>query len=50
MSDTQPSTTFLPSFSQEGLPYVTPFALMHQRIFYGSTSQATQVRQPLSRS
>ena len=28
----------------------TPFAHMHQRTFYGSTSQATQVRQPLNRS
>ncbi len=28
----------------------TPFALMHQTIFYGSTSRATQVPQPLNRS
>jgi hypothetical protein len=28
----------------------TPFALMHQRNIYGSTSQATQVRQLLNRS
>ena len=50
MSDTQPSTTFLPSLSQEDMPYVNAVRAYAARTFYGSTSQATQVRRPLNRS
>ena len=50
MSDTQPSTTFLPSLSQEDLPYVNAVRAYASREFLRPTSQATQVPQPLNRS
>ena len=50
MSDTQPSTTFLPPLSQEHMPYVNAVRAYASRTSSGSTSQATQVRRPPSRS